>query len=109
MVNSIYPTFRIIYTKGVKDIFQSSADFDYLEFGMGQTVDLDIFSELGWNVKTGRYLNKKHIHFPDFKHYMELGYGLSDIFLVADAGIFFGFENGKYERFGFRLNLKFGE
>ncbi|MBA7528132.1 hypothetical protein ES705_20315 [subsurface metagenome] len=181
MVNSIYPTFRIIYTKGVKDIFQSSADFDYLEFGMYQTVDLGIFSELGWNVKTGRYLNQKLIHFPDFKHfntndipvqfngfqnafmlleyyrystpkyfieahlqystfllvlkrlpffsrrlwgenlyarylhlpdfnhYMELGYGLSDIFLVADAGIFFGFENGKYSRLGLRINFKFGD
>jgi len=181
MVNSVYPTFRIIYTKGVKDIFQSSADFDYLEFGMDQTVDLGIFSELGWNVKTGRYLNQKHIHFPDFKHfntqeipvrfngfqnafmlleyyrystpeyfieahlqystpflvlkrlpffsqrlwrenlyagylhlpdfnhYMELGYGLSDIFLVADAGIFFGFENGKYRRLGLKVNFKFGD
>jgi len=33
--------------------------------------------------------------------------GLTDVYFVADAGIFVGFEDGKYNRWGFKVSLNF--
>jgi hypothetical protein len=48
-----------------------------------------------------------YLYQPEFKNYVELGYGLSNVFFVADACIFVGFEDGKYGRWGFKVSLNF--
>ncbi|NPA35269.1 MAG: carboxypeptidase-like regulatory domain-containing protein [Chlorobi bacterium] len=49
-----------------------------------------------------RYLTQ-----PSFKNYTEFGYGISQIFFMGSAGVFVGFEDGKYSRWGFRVAFKF--
>jgi hypothetical protein len=39
--------------------------------------------------------------------YTEIGYSLSEIFLLGEAGIFAGFDDLKYRSFGIRLALRF--
>jgi hypothetical protein len=41
------------------------------------------------------------------KHYSEIGYSLSEIFFLGEAGIFAGFYNLKYTSFGVKLVLRF--
>ena len=44
---------------------------------------------------------------PDFKNYTEFGYGVSQIFLMGSVGTFVGFEDGKYQSWGFKISLNF--
>lgn len=39
-------------------------------------------------------------------NYFEIGYGLSEIFLIGKAGIYVGFEDFKYKSFGVRFTLR---
>jgi len=64
---------------------------------------LPFFSEKLWQ----ETLYGGYLYQPEFKNYVELGYGLTDVYFVADAGIFIGFEDGKYGRYGFKISLNF--
>lgn len=64
---------------------------------------LPFFSKKLWQ----ETLYGNYLYQPEFKNYVELGYGLTDVYFIADAGIFFGFEDGKYSRYGFKVSLNF--
>ncbi len=61
------------------------------------------FSEKLWQ----ETLYGNYLYQPVFKNYVELGYGLTDVYFIADVGIFVGFEDGKYGRWGFKVSLNF--
>ncbi|WP_439182708.1 DUF5686 and carboxypeptidase regulatory-like domain-containing protein [Carboxylicivirga taeanensis] len=42
---------------------------------------------------------------PQFKNYLEVGYSMNQIFLIGSAGIFAGFEDGSYARWGVRVGI----
>ncbi len=42
---------------------------------------------------------------PQFKNYVEVGYSMNQIFLIGSAGVFAGFEDGSYARWGFRVGI----
>lgn len=44
---------------------------------------------------------------PRYGFYTEAGYTVSEIFLMAEAGIYAGFRDGRYESVGFRVILNF--
>ncbi|MBE0667943.1 MAG: hypothetical protein IH593_09770, partial [Bacteroidales bacterium] len=44
---------------------------------------------------------------PHYGFYMEAGYSISEIFFMAEAGIYAGFRDLKYESLGFRFILSF--
>ena len=64
---------------------------------------LPFFSQKLWQ----ETLYGNYLYQPELKNYVELGYGLSNVFFVADACIFVGFEDGKYGRWGFKVSLNF--
>ena len=64
---------------------------------------LPFFSEKLWQ----ETLYGNYLYQPEFKNYIELGYGLTNVYFIADAGIFVGFEDGKYDRWGFKVSLNF--
>ncbi len=41
-------------------------------------------------------------------HYTEIGYSLTELFFLGEAGIYAGFDNFRFKNIGFRLILKFG-
>ncbi|WP_027470202.1 DUF5686 family protein [Saccharicrinis fermentans] len=49
-----------------------------------------------------------HLTQADFRNYNEVGYGISQLFLVANIGVFAGFEEMQFERWGFRLSFNLG-
>ncbi len=48
-----------------------------------------------------------HLMQPEMGHYTEFGYGISQIFFMGSVGVFAGFEDGQYSRWGFRVSLRF--
>ena len=46
-----------------------------------------------------------HLTQHDFRNYNEVGYGISQIFLMANVGVFAGFEDMEFERWGVRLSF----
>jgi hypothetical protein len=43
---------------------------------------------------------------PEIINYMEAGYGINNLFLLLDAEIVAGFENGSFRSLGFKVSLK---
>ena len=46
-----------------------------------------------------------YLYTPELKNYMETGYAVTDIFSVANIGVFVGFNNFKYNQWGIRFSL----
>lgn len=46
-----------------------------------------------------------HLSVPNFENYNEIGYGISQIFLVANVGVFVGFSDFEFHRWGVRVSI----
>ena len=66
-IGSKWPTFYISWRKGVPKLFSSKIDFDYLEMGMEQHLNLGVAGQTMYIVKTGDFLNTKDLRIIDFK------------------------------------------
>lgn len=62
---------------------------------------LPVISETLW--QESLYCN--YLYQPELDNWIELGYGLTDISFIADAGIFVGFQNANFSRWGFKVSL----
>lgn len=71
-LGSKWPTFYTIWRKGVPKLFNSQIDFDYLEFGLIQTINFGVLGNTSYIVKTGDFLNTKDLRVIDYK-YMRRG------------------------------------
>ena len=61
------------------------------------------FSERLWTENL--YFN--YLSAPSIKNYSEVGYGISNLFLMGEAGIYAGFEGSNFKSWGVRLALHF--
>jgi hypothetical protein len=68
MSRSNYPTFYISYEKGIKNIFSSTSDYDFLGAGMSYAKELSSTSSIAYEFHTGWFPNNSQIHFSDFAH-----------------------------------------
>jgi len=50
-----------------------------------------------------------HLTTPDLRNYNEVGYSVSQIWLLMNVGVFAGFEDFKYSTWGVKVSLKLGE
>lgn len=66
-LGSKWPTFFVQWEKGIAGPFQSEVDFDYLEAGLTQNINLGLMGVSRYTVKSGDYLNKKDLRFIDHK------------------------------------------
>lgn len=176
-VRSDYPTFSLIWRKGIPNVFSSQSNFDQLEASVSQRFNLGVMTSFRYNVTGGWFPNNNQMHFRDFKNfnikefdflfssfdrsynvlptympgtnewyisasasytvpylllknlpvlnrtmvlenlyvsylnvpqlknYVELGYGLTNIWLVGGLGAFVGFDNFNYYNWGFKVSL----
>lgn len=68
MSYSNYPTFYLEYKKGIKDLFASVADFDYLSAGLLYSKEWSPTSSIAADLHGGWFPNNHYIHFSDFSH-----------------------------------------
>src|SRR5260221_7184281 len=62
-----WPTFYVKWRKGIPGIFASKIDFDYLEFGMEQKINLGVAGVTTYTIKTGDFPNKKGLRLIDYQ------------------------------------------
>ena len=67
ILGSRWPTFYTVWRKGIKDLLNSDVDFDYLEFGAEQQMNLGLIGLLKYTVKTGSFLNRKDLRLIDYQ------------------------------------------
>lgn len=67
ILGSKLPTFYVQWEKGVPGLAQSKVDFDYLEFGVEQMMNLGLIGISKYTVKTGEYLNTTDLKLIDYK------------------------------------------
>jgi hypothetical protein len=67
ILGSAWPTFYAQYRKGIPGVLKSVIDFDYLEFGIQQSVKLGVMGTSSYSVKTGSFLNQKDLRLVDYK------------------------------------------
>lgn len=66
-LGSRWPTFYVIWKKGIKGLFKSEIDFDYLEFGLEQSMNFGVMGNMSYNFKTGDFLNTNDLRVIDYK------------------------------------------
>jgi len=66
-LGSRWPTFYVIWRKGIPDLFRSRINFDYLEFGMEQEINLGVAGNTSYRVKTGDFPNTRDLRVIDYR------------------------------------------
>ena len=67
ILGSSWPTFYTLFKKGIPGVFNSSVNFDYLEFGIKQSVKIGTIGLSSYTIKTGSFINKKDLRLVDYK------------------------------------------
>lgn len=69
MQDSQWPTFSLSYGQAFPLRETGWSDFSVVEFGVEQTVQAGLLSELDWHLQTGYFPGKGSLHFSDFRHF----------------------------------------
>jgi hypothetical protein len=64
---SKWPTFYITWRKGIPGLLSSEIDFDYLELGVEQGLNLGVVGQGYYNIKTADFLNTTDLRIIDYK------------------------------------------
>lgn len=66
---SKYPTFKLIWRKGIPNIFSSVSNFDQIELRISQSIESGFMKKFGYQFTLGYFPNNRRMHFSDFKHF----------------------------------------
>jgi hypothetical protein len=66
-LGSKWPTFYVIWRKGIPKLFNSKIDFDYLEFGVEHHINLGVTGQTNYIIKSGDFINTKDLRIIDYK------------------------------------------
>ena len=67
ILGSAWPTFYAQWRKGIPGVMKSEVDFDYLEFGLQQTLKMGLIGTSSYTVRSGDFLNQKDLRLVDYK------------------------------------------
>ena len=67
---SKFPRLQLNYKKGIKGLFNSDVDYDYLGFEVYQErISTGLFGYFSFAVSTGKFLNNNAVFYPESKHF----------------------------------------
>ncbi len=66
-LGSKWPTFYVMWRKGIPQLFRSKIDFDYLEFGLSHRINLSVAGNTNYILKTGDFINRRDLRIIDYK------------------------------------------
>ncbi len=80
MLHSRYPTFSLLWKKGIPDVFNSVSDFDLLQFKITQHFEFGYYNEFNYTAGAGKFFNTRRMAFADYTHFYgnEAGVSLND-------------------------------
>ena len=67
ILGSKWPTFYVLWKKGIPGTFQSQVDFDYLETGIQQDIRLGLAGISHYTFRTGSFINTRDLRLVDYK------------------------------------------
>ncbi|MDL2252183.1 DUF5686 and carboxypeptidase regulatory-like domain-containing protein [Odoribacter sp. OttesenSCG-928-J03] len=77
--NSKWPTFHVLYKKGIPNEADADNVYDRLEFAVVQNVKLGLFDRISYSLSAGQFLKgKNELYFPDYKHFYTVGWAVSE-------------------------------
>ena len=66
---SKYPQLKVWYKKGIKGLFGSIVDFDFLELHLQDEVTLGTFGESKWSGRVGRFITQNNVQLTNYKYF----------------------------------------
>ncbi|MGZ5282939.1 MAG: DUF5686 and carboxypeptidase regulatory-like domain-containing protein [Bacteroidia bacterium] len=69
IIGSKFPEFSLLYRKGLNGILNSEVNFDYLESGIKQELQLGTLGYGSWSVLGGAFLNKRSLRVIEYKYF----------------------------------------
>ena len=67
ILGSKWPTFYMVWRKGIPSILRSEVNFDYLETGIEQEIKLGLAGISRYTFRTGTFLSRKDLRLVDYK------------------------------------------
>lgn len=67
ILGSKWPTFYVLYRKGIPGLFNSKVDFNFLEYGMEQTLKLGTAGVSKYTIRSGSFLSRKDLRLVDYQ------------------------------------------
>jgi hypothetical protein len=67
ILGSNWPTFYVEWRKGISGLFNSQVNFDYVEGGIKQTLQLGTLGSSSYTLKTGKFINTNDLKLVDYK------------------------------------------
>lgn len=69
VLGSKWPTFALSYQKGVKGLFNSVVDYDFLELGITHSFKVRTLGTSSYRFNAGKFLNTKNLKEQDYKRF----------------------------------------
>ena len=66
ILGSKWPTAFVTWKKGIPGLLTSQTDFNYLEFGLKQTINVGVLGNMRYEVKSGSFLTKRDLRLLDY-------------------------------------------
>lgn len=77
--SSKFPTFSFRYKKAIPNVFDSSADFDFVGFAVSDKMNSGFNDRFLYKVEGGLFLNNEKVNFTDYMHFR------TDNTMIGDA------------------------
>lgn len=74
-----WPVLKLMYKKGFPNVFGGQSDFDFLEFGMSDNIDLNSLGQTEIEVTAGSFLRKNDLRLIENKYFRT-----SDLFFFSN-------------------------
>ncbi len=69
ILGSKYPSLKIHYRKGIKDLAGSDVDYDFVNAGITDEMRLGLLGTLNYSVSCGKFMNRKALYLMDDHHF----------------------------------------
>ncbi len=68
ILGSKWPSFYVLWRKGIPGVFKSEINFDYLEYGMYQKINMGVAGVSTYTIKSGSFPNMKDLRLIDYTY-----------------------------------------